>query len=120
MARVKRGVAAHKRHKKVLAQVKGHYSTNNRLYKRAHESLMHALMYAYRDRRNRKRDFRRLWIVRINAAARMNGINYSRFIEGLKIAGVKIDRKMLADLAVRDTAAFSAVADVAKQHAQAS
>jgi large subunit ribosomal protein L20 len=120
MARVKRGVAAHKRHKKVLAQVKGHYSTNNRLYKRAHESLMHALQYAYRDRRNRKRDFRRLWIIRINAAARLNGINYSRFIEGLKIAGVKIDRKMLADLAVRDAAAFSAVADIAKQHAQAS
>jgi large subunit ribosomal protein L20 len=119
MARVKRGVAAHKRHKKVLAQVKGHYSTNNRLYKRAHESLMHALQYAYRDRRNRKRDFRRLWIIRINAAARLNGINYSRFIEGLKIAGVKIDRKMLADLAVRDAAAFTAVADIAKRHAQA-
>jgi len=119
MARVKRGVAAHKRHKKVLSQVKGHYSTNNRLYKRAHESLMHALQYAYRDRRNRKRDFRRLWIIRINAAARLNGINYSRFIEGLKIAGVKIDRKMLADLAVRDAAAFTAVADIAKQHAQA-
>jgi large subunit ribosomal protein L20 len=117
MARVKRGVAAHKRHKKVLEQVKGHYSTNNRLYKRAHESLMHALMYAYRDRRNRKRDFRRLWIIRINAAARLNGINYSRLIEGLRIAGVKIDRKMLADLAVRDAAAFTAVADVAKQHA---
>lgn len=120
MARVKRGVAAHKRHKKVLEQVKGHYSTNNRLYKRAHESLMHALMYAYRDRRNRKRDFRRLWIIRINAAARLNGLNYSRLIEGLRIAGVKIDRKMLADLAVRDAAAFSAVADVAKQHSAAS
>lgn len=118
MARVKRGVAAHKRHKKVLAQVKGHYSTNNRLYKRAHESLMHALMYAYRDRRNRKRDFRRLWIIRINAAARLNGINYSRLIQGLRTAGVVIDRKMLADLAVRDAAAFSAVADVAKAHAR--
>ena len=118
MARVKRGVAAHKRHKKVLAQVKGHYSANNRLYKRAHESLMHALQYAYRDRRNRKRDFRRLWIIRINAAARLNGINYSRFIEGLKIAGVKVDRKMLADLAVRDADAFAAIAAIAKQHAQ--
>src|SRR6476619_3605622 len=104
MARVKRGVAAHKRHKKVLAQVKGHYSTNNRLYKRAHESLMHALQYQYRDRRNRKRDFRRLWIVRINAAARLNGISYSRMIQGLKAADVAIDRKMLADLAVRDAA----------------
>jgi large subunit ribosomal protein L20 len=118
MARVKRGVTAHRRHKKVLAQVKGHYSTNHRLYKRAHESLMHALMYAYRDRRNRKRDFRRLWIIRINAAARLNGLPYSRFIQGLKVAGVEIDRKMLADLAVRDAAAFASVAEVAKQHAQ--
>src|SRR5262249_25751022 len=118
MARVKRGVAAHRRHRKVLSQVKGHYSTNNRLYKRAHESLMHALQYAYRDRRARKRDFRRLWIIRINAAARLNGISYSRLIRGLKLAGVAVDRKMLADLAVRDAAAFADVAEVAKQHAQ--
>lgn len=118
MARVKRGVAAHRRHRKVLRQVKGHYSTNNRLYKRAHESLMHALQYAYRDRRNRKRDMRRLWIIRINAAARLNGIPYSRFIQGLKAANVDIDRKMLADLAVRDAEAFSAIADIAKQHGQ--
>ena len=117
MARVKRGVAAHRRHRKVLRQVKGHHSTNNRLYKRAHESLMHALQYAYRDRRNRKRDFRRLWIVRINAAARLNGLSYSAFMHGLKQAGVEVDRKMLADLAVRDAAAFTAVADVARQHA---
>lgn len=117
MARIKRGVAAHRRHRKVLRQVKGHYSTNNRLFKRAHESLMRSLAYAYRDRRNRKRDMRRLWIIRINAAARMNGVPYSRFIQGLKAAGVEIDRKMLADLAVRDAAAFAAVADVAKQHA---
>jgi large subunit ribosomal protein L20 len=110
-------VAAHRRHKKVLAQVKGHRATNNRLYKRAHESLMHSLMYAYRDRRNRKRDFRRLWIVRINAAARLNGIPYSRFIEGLRKAEVAVDRKMLADLAVRDAAAFSAIAEIAKKHA---
>ena len=116
MARVKRGVTAHRRHKKVLAQVKGHYSTNNRLYKRAHESLMHALQYAYRDRRNRKRDFRRLWIIRINAAARLNGVTYNRLIQGLTLAGVGLDRKMLADLAVRDPQAFSAVVDVAKQH----
>jgi len=115
MARVKRGVAAHKRHKKVLAQVKGHRATNNRLYKRAHESLMRALMYSYRDRRTRKRDMRRLWITRINAAARMNGIPYSRFIQGLNSAGVAVDRKMLADLAVRDEAAFAEVASVAKQ-----
>ena len=116
MARVKRGVTAHRRHKKVLAQVKGHYSTNNRLYKRAHESMMHALQYAYRDRRNRKRDFRRLWIIRINAAARLNGVSYSRLIQGLTLAGVGLDRKMLADIAVRDPRAFSAVVDVAKQH----
>ena len=115
MARVKRGVAAHKRHKKVLAQVKGHRATNNRLYKRAHESLMRALMYSYRDRRTRKRDMRRLWITRINAAARLNGIPYSRLIQGLNSAGVVVDRKILADLAVRDEAAFAEVASVAKQ-----
>ena len=108
-------MAAHRRHKKVLAQVKGHYSTNNRLYKRAHESLMHALQYAYRDRRRRKRDFRRLWIIRINAAARINGLTYSKLIHGLGVAGVAVDRKILADLAVRDEAAFAAVAEVAKQ-----
>jgi len=115
MARVKRGVTAHRRHKKVLAQVKGHRATNNRLYKRAHESLMHALYYAYRDRRVRKRDFRRLWIVRINAAARQNGVTYSRLIHGLTAAGVQVDRKMLADLAVRDAAAFAQIAEVAKR-----
>lgn len=115
MARVKRGVTAHRRHKKVLAQVKGHYSSNNRLYKRAHESLMRALRYAYRDRRTKKRDMRRLWIVRINAAARANGLSYSKFIAGLKAANVSLDRKVLADLAVRDAAGFAAVVDAAKQ-----
>jgi len=115
MARVKRGVAAHRRHRKVLKQVKGHHSTNHRLYRRANESLLHALQYAYRDRRNKKRDFRRLWIVRINAAARLNGISYSRLMHGLKVAGVQMDRKMLADLAVRDAAAFSKIANLAKQ-----
>lgn len=118
MARVKRGVAAHRRHRKVLAQVKGHYSTNNRLFKRANESLLHALQYAYRDRRAKKRDFRRLWIIRINAAARLNGVTYSRFIQGLKAANVGVDRKMLAELAVYDAAAFTAIADLAKQHGQ--
>lgn len=117
MARIKRGVTAHRRHKKVLSQVKGHYASNNRLYKRAHESLMRSLMYAYRDRRTRKRDMRRLWIIRINAAARLNGISYSRFIEGLKKAEVGLDRKMLSDLAVRDAEAFSEIAEIAKQHA---
>jgi len=115
MARVKRGVTAHRRHKKVLAQVKGHRATNNRLYKRAHESLMHALQYAYRDRRVRKRNFRQLWIIRINAASRLNGISYSRLIHGLTAAGVQVDRKMLADLAVRDAAAFTEIAEVAKR-----
>lgn len=115
MARVKRGVTAHKRHKKVLEQVKGHYSTNNRLYKRAHESLMRSLAYAYRDRRVRKRDMRRLWIIRINAASRLNGLTYSTLVNGLTLAGVGVDRKMLADLAVRDAAGFSAVVDTAKQ-----
>ncbi len=115
MARVKRGVTAHRRHKKVLAQVKGHRATNNRLYKRAHESLMHALQYAYRDRRNRKRDMRRLWIQRINAASRLNGLTYSRLIQGLTLAGVTVDRKIMADLAVRDEEAFAALVTVARQ-----
>lgn len=114
MARVKRGVAAHRRHKRVLAQVKGHRATNNRLYKRAHESMMRSLMYAYRDRRNRKRDMRRLWITRINAASREHGLPYGRFIEGLTRAGVQVDRKILADLAVRDNAAFAKFVDLAK------
>ncbi|HRA47152.1 MAG TPA: 50S ribosomal protein L20 [Thermomicrobiales bacterium] len=116
MARVKRGVAAHRKHKRVLAQVKGHYGTNNRLYKRAHESMMRSLAYAYRDRRNKKRMFRQLWIIRVNAAARQNGITYSRFIQGLKAADVRIDRKMLADLAVRDPEAFAAIAEIARKH----
>jgi len=119
MARVKRGVAAHRKHKRVLAQVKGHYGTNNRLYKRAHESLMRSLAYAYRDRKNKKRMFRQLWIIRVNAAARQNGIQYSRFIQGLKLAGVTIDRKMLADLAVRDPEAFSAIAEIARKNVPA-
>lgn len=116
MARVKRGVAAHRRHRAVLNAVKGHRGTRNRLYKRAHESLMHAGQYAYRDRRNRKRTMRRLWITRINAASRMNGLPYGKFIYGLSQAGVAVDRKMLADLAVRDEQAFAAIVDVAKQH----
>lgn len=119
MARVKRGVAAHRRHRKVLKAVKGHRGTRNRLYKRAHESLMHAMAYAYRDRRNRKRDMRRLWIQRINAASRLNGLQYSRLIHGLSNAGVEVDRKMLADLAVRDEQAFAAIVDVAKSNLDA-
>ncbi len=114
MARVKRGVAAHRRHREVLKAVKGHRGTRNRLYKRAHESLMRSLQYAYRDRRNRKRDMRRLWIQRINAASRLNGLPYNQLIHGLTVAGVQVDRKILADLAVRDEAGFAAIVEVAK------
>jgi large subunit ribosomal protein L20 len=115
MARIKRGVAAHRRHQKVLAQVKGHYSSNSRLYKRAHESLMRSLRYAYRDRRNRKRDMRRLWVIRINAASRLEGLSYSKLVHGLTAANVAVDRKMLADLAVRDAAAFRAIVETARK-----
>lgn len=114
MTRVKRGVAGHRRHHNVLRQTKGFYGTRNRLFKRANEALMRSLRFATRDRKTRKRDFRRLWIVRINAAARINGLPYGRFMEGLKRAGVEVDRKMLADLAVHDGAAFAAVTDVAR------
>jgi len=110
MPRVKRGVPAHKRHKKVLALTKGHWGARHRLYRTAHESMLHALAYSYRDRKNRKRDFRRLWIQRINAAARLNGISYSRFIAGLIKANVGVDRKMLAEMAVNDPAAFGTLA----------
>ncbi len=109
MARVKRGVMTRKRHKKLMAQAKGYRGSRSRHYKVAHEAVMHALAYAYRDRRNRKRDFRRLWIQRINAAARLNGMNYSTLINGLQRAGILLDRKILADMAVRDPAAFSQV-----------
>ena len=109
MARVKRGVTGHARHKKVLEFTKGHKGQRHRLFRRANESMMHALSYAYRDRRDRKSQFRRLWIVRINAAARMHGTTYSRLIDGLARAGVEIDRKVLADIAVRDQAAFASL-----------
>lgn len=113
--RVKGGVVTRRRHKKVIRRTKGFYGTRHRLYRRAHEGLMNALCYAYRDRRNRKRDFRRLWITRINAAARENGTTYSRLIHGLKEADVRINRKMLSDLAVRDPQAFSEVVKVSMQ-----
>ncbi len=109
MARVKRGVTAHARHKKVLSFTKGHEGGRHRLFRRANESMMHALDYAYRDRRDRKGQFRRLWIMRINAAARLNGTTYSRLMNALRRAGVAIDRKVLADLAVRDQAAFARI-----------
>lgn len=115
MARIKRGMMTHKRHKKLLKQAKGFRGSRSHNYKTAHEAVMKALAYAYRDRRNRKRDFRRLWITRINAAARLNGMSYSTLINGLSKAGITIDRRQLADLAVRDAAAFSAIASQAQQ-----
>jgi large subunit ribosomal protein L20 len=109
MARVKRGMMAHKRHKKLLDQAKGYRGARSRHYRVANQAVMHALADAYRDRRRRKRDFRGLWIQRINAAARLNGTTYSRLINGLKCAGINLDRKILADMAVRDPQAFSQV-----------
>jgi large subunit ribosomal protein L20 len=114
MARVKRGVTAHARHKKIIDMAKGHKGQRHRLFRRANESVTHALAYAYRDRRDRKGDFRRLWIMRINAAARLHGISYSRLIDGLAKAGVSLDRKVLADIAVRDAATFGQIVATAK------
>lgn len=114
MARVKGGPRPHLRHKKVLKHGKGKRGAYHRLFKRANEAMLHALWYAYRDRRNRRRDLRRLWIARINAAARLNGLTYSRLINGLKKAQVDLDRKALADLAVRDPGTFAKVVEVAK------
>ena len=115
MTRVKRSVAARKKRRATLDRAKGFRGEAHSNYKRAKEALLKAESYAYRDRRNRKRDMRRLWIIRINAASRLNGLSYSRFMNGLKLAGVGVDRKMLADLAVRDAAGFSAIAESAKQ-----
>ena len=114
MTRVKGGPRARKRHKKVLKLTKGQRGTKHSLYRRSHEAMLKSLTYAYRDRRRRKRDFRRLWITRINAAARQNGLSYSRFMAGLRQAGVELDRKVLADLAVSDAEAFARLVDVAK------
>lgn len=114
MPRSRPKVYAHRRHKKVLKFTKGQFGSRHRLFRRANEAMLKSLFYAYRDRRNRKRDFRRLWIARINAAARQAGLNYSNFIHGLKLANVQVDRKVLADLAVHDSAAFEKLADLAK------
>jgi large subunit ribosomal protein L20 len=114
MARVKRGVTAHKRHKRLLNAAEGRRGTRSKLFKPAHEATLHALAYATRDRKQRKRDMRQLWIIRINAAARLNGITYGKLVAGLKKAGVDLDRKMLADLAVRDAATFGRIAEVAR------
>ncbi|MEX2247518.1 MAG: 50S ribosomal protein L20 [Dehalococcoidia bacterium] len=110
MARVKRGVTAHARHKKIIGMAKGHKGQRHRVFRRANESVLHALDYAYRHRRERKGDFRKLWIARINAAARLHGTTYSRLIDGLKKAGIALDRKVLADIAVREPQAFEALA----------
>lgn len=112
--RVKGGVVTRRRHKRVLKLTKGQFGARHALYRRAHEAMMKSLMYAYRDRRNRKRDFRRLWIVRINAAARQFGLSYSKFMYGLRKAGVEVDRKILADMAVNDTQAFGKLVELAK------
>jgi len=114
MSRVKRGVTSHKRHKKVLEQAKGYYSARRTNYKTAKQAILKASQYAYRDRRQKKRQLRALWITRINAAARLCGLSYSRFIAGLKQANIEMDRKVLADLAVFDAPAFAAIADKAK------
>jgi len=109
MARVKRGVMRHKRHHKILKEASGYWGGKSRLYKSANEQLMKSGQYAYRDRRNRKREFRQLWIARINAACRAQGVQYSRFIAALGTAGIELDRKVLADMAVRDIAGFNAL-----------
>ena len=117
--RVKSGVTAHARHKKILKLAKGYRGARHRQFKKANESVMKAGFYAYRDRKNKKRNFRRLWIIRINAAARSYGLSYSRLIAGLTKAGVAVDRKLLATLAVSDTAAFSKFVDLAKEQIKA-
>lgn len=124
MARVKRSVPSRKRRRKTLARAKGYYGNKSRSYRSANEQVMHSLQYAYRDRRARKGELRRLWIQRINAACRQHGTTYSRFVAGLKQADVEVDRKVLADLAVTDPAAFAALVEVANRaappHAEAS
>jgi large subunit ribosomal protein L20 len=115
VARVKRAVNAQKKRREVLEQASGYRGQRSRLYRKAKEQVTHSLTYAYRDRKKRKGDFRRLWIQRINAAARQNGLTYNRFVQGLQLAGVEVDRRMLAELAVNDAAAFTALVEVAKQ-----
>jgi len=114
LSRIKRGTVKRRRHRNILAQTRGHRGVRHRLFKRAQESLLHSLRYAYQHRRERKGQFRRLWIARINAAVRLQDLSYNRFIDGLHKAGVEIDRKVLADLAIRDQAAFGRLVDTAK------
>lgn len=118
MPRVKKGVTAHRRHKKILKLAKGYRGARSKQFKKANETVMKALYYARSDRRTKKGDFRKLWIARINAAARINGISYSQLINGLKKAGVEVNRKMLADLAVNDSAAFGQLVATAKEQLQ--
>jgi len=118
LPRVKGGTTTRHRHKKVLRLTKGHLGTKHRLYRRAHESMMHSLSYAYSHRRERKGDMRRLWITRINAATRLSGISYSRFIQGLSKAGIALDRKILAEIAVTDPAAFAQLVAAVKENIQ--
>jgi large subunit ribosomal protein L20 len=119
VARVKRAVNAHKKRRTTLELASGYRGQRSRLYRKAKEQILHSLNYAYRDRRARKGDFRRLWITRINAAARQNGTTYNRFIQGLRVAGVEVDRKILAELAVSDPNAFAALVDIARENAPA-
>jgi len=119
MARVKGGFVRARRRKRILKLAKGYFGSKHRLFKTAKEQVMKSLLYAYRDRRQKKRDFRKLWIVRINAAARLNGLSYSKFMFGLKQAGVEVNRKMLADLAVNDINAFNSLATIAKEKVNA-
>lgn len=114
MPRVKRGTINKKKHKKILAMAKGYRGAKSRTFRAANEQLLHSLAYAYRDRRARKRQFRRLWIARINAAARQNGLSYNKFMNGLKAANIEIDRKILSELAINDPQAFSTLAELAK------
>ena len=115
MARVKRSLNAKKKRRVVLERAKGYRGQRSRLYRKAKEQVLHSMTYAYRDRKDRKGNFRRLWIQRINAASRANGLTYNRFVQGLKAAGVEVDRRVLADLAVTDAAAFSALVEVARR-----
>ncbi len=118
MPRVKRGVTTHRRHKKMLALTKGHRATKHSLYRRAHESMLKSLSYAYAHRRERKGDMRRLWILRVNASSRACGLTYGQFMDGLRKSGVEINRKMLADMAVREPEAFASLVTVARSKAQ--
>jgi large subunit ribosomal protein L20 len=115
MARVKRAVNAHKKRRVILEGAKGYRGQRSRLYRKAKEQMLHSMQYAYRDRKDRKGDFRQLWITRINAGARANGITYNRLVQGLRLAGVEVDRKILAELAVNDEKAFVALVEVAKK-----